>query len=55
VRHRHLRVEVGRTAKGAGGLLMIECVNERDPLIEEALGFGIIRPDRMMVIAEAGH
>jgi hypothetical protein len=34
---------------------VIERVDERNTLIEKALGFGVARLDRMMVIAETGE
>ena len=38
MRHRRQRIEFGGPGEKARGFVMIETVNEREPLIEELLG-----------------
>ena len=38
----------------AGGFVVVEAVKEDQPLIEMSLRIGVLRRDRMLIVAEAG-
>ncbi len=54
VRHRRLRVELGRAAEVARGLVVIEAVEQANALVEIDLRVGVRRRDREVIVAEAG-
>ena len=54
-RHGALRIDLRRSLEGTKRLVMIEGVNQREPLIEKSLGFRLLGGDRMVHVAQAGH
>ena len=54
-RHRHFGIELARALEGAHGFRVIEGVNLAQPLVEERLRLRVLRRDRVMPIAVAGH
>jgi hypothetical protein len=50
-----MSIDISRTVKRARGLIVIECVDEAESLIEEFLSFRGRGGNGMMEIAEARH
>ena len=55
VRHSEFGVEIGGALKGTRGLVMIEGVDQAQPLIEELLRLRILGGDGMMQVSQSGH
>src|SRR5437879_4000596 len=54
VSHGKLRIEFRRMLERTCRLIVIECVNEAQALIEEFLSFRIVSGNRMMQISQSG-
>ena len=55
IRHGALRIELGGIAERARGFLVIECVHQREALVEIALRQGIGSGDGMMQLAKSNQ